>query len=130
MPPIIGCTFSLPVASKSITFSHIGQLWLKLPCRVTFFCTKGSSEKPQGCGPQPTLVICPLGLTRSMAIFKVLLEPAASTTVCAPKPSFLLAHSVASPVMVSQPYCRAICKRVSSQGSPNTATSAPHNLAT
>ena len=50
-PPTILVTSSAPVASRRITRSQIGQLWLKLPWSVMFFCTSGSSEKPQGAGP-------------------------------------------------------------------------------
>src|ERR1700722_1488074 len=46
-----------PEESKRMTRSQIGQLCEKLPCNVTAFKTKGSSEKLNGCGPQPTLQI-------------------------------------------------------------------------
>ena len=62
-PPMMGLTSSLPLGNNAITRFPSGQLWLKLPCSVIFFCTSGSSEKPSGCGPQPTFVICPFGLT-------------------------------------------------------------------
>ena len=71
-----------------MTRSQMGQLWLKLPCRVMFFCTSGSMLKPRGCGPQPTLLeIHPAGRTMSSAILSVMLAPAASMTPSQPRPS-------------------------------------------
>ena len=36
-PPMMWDTSSWPLAIRAITRSQIGQLWLKLPCKVAFF---------------------------------------------------------------------------------------------
>ena len=50
-----GRTSSWPVASSRSTRSQIGQLWLKLPCSVTLFCTSGSIEKSERLRPPADL---------------------------------------------------------------------------
>src|SRR5690625_3946189 len=52
-PPMIGETSHRPLAIIANTFSHMIQLWLKLPCKVTFFEPLDQVKNQEGFYPNP-----------------------------------------------------------------------------
>ena len=114
----------MPVASRWITRSHTGKLWLNDPCSVTVLPTSGLMSIGIVSGDQPTLVTWPPGFTSFSAASSGRLAPDASHTRSAPSGSRLRTRSSSPPVETSivcvAPSARAASSRGASCGSPAT----------
>jgi hypothetical protein len=121
-------SFSDPTRMKVAIRDHQKGKWQRKTVFREPIESRLQSEKLNGCGPQPTLLIWPAGRTISIASFSVAETPAASITRSKPYPSRNdRVHSTMSsplaPRVADAPICSAICNRRVSATVPMTTSS-------